>query len=238
MQNFNLTEFDKYKSTSNVSSLDEEKTKQILNRLFIRFERIFPKFWIGINSQEHLNGLKDEWFECFQEAQLTDLRIIQAGLKKARQGQNEYLPKASKFIQWCFPSHEDLGFPPKERVINLAYDFLRNGEVSGISESLKLVLAHAVEQTGRFYMRTNSREKIEPLIIRNYEIACRDFIAGNLKPIKKALEDNSSDTVELTKQHKLARHYQGLPYEKCIDAIKKKLGLNANEPFSEPKLKP
>src|ERR1700733_12117191 len=117
----NIKQFGKYENKSNLASIDEEKTKKVINRLFVRFENIFPKFWVNIKSQEHLNGIKDEWFECFQRAGIQDMKLLQIGLEMAQLGFEEYLPKASRFIDWCINGEiSKLGFPEAPTAFNIA----------------------------------------------------------------------------------------------------------------------
>jgi len=197
-----VTQFDKYQNNTNVAAIDEEKTKKVLNRLFTRFERIFPKFWVNIKSQDHLNGIKDEWFECFQRARLTNLDQILAGIARAQESKLEYLPKASAFIDWCTNTDpESLGFPHHQ--LAYGHSIKMNTQFSDHKypdERVDKVIRHAINQIGGFEYRTMNDSKAREAFERYYSISVRDFINGKLKEINKMLEDNSDVTEEIKRQ--------------------------------------
>ncbi len=202
-----VKQFDKYQNNTNVAAIDEEKTKKVLNRLFTRFERIFPKFWVNIKSQEHLNGIKDEWFECFQRARLTNLDQILAGIARAQESKLEYLPKASAFIDWCTNTDpESLGFPAHQEAyyhsvkMNIQFSDHKHPD-----ERVDKVIRHTIQQIGKFEYRTMNDTKARQAFERYYSIAVRDFINGNLKDIAKMLEDNSEETQEIKRQDDLIK---------------------------------
>ena len=221
-----VDQFSKYQNNTNVAAIDEEKTKKVLNRLFTRFERIFPKFWVNIKSQEHLNGIKDEWFECFQRARLSNIDQIIAGIARAQESKLEYLPKASIFIDWCTNlDPESLGFPPHEIAYN--YSIKINSQFSvhkHPEERVDKVIRHAINQIGSFEYRAMIDLKARKLFETYYSIAVRDFISGHLKEINKMLEDNTDVTEEIRKQDSIVlEEYKSLNQESALAAIKKML---------------
>jgi len=221
-----VNQFSKYQNHSNVAGIDEEKTKKVLNRLFTRFENIFPKFWVNIKSQEHLNGIKDEWFECFQRAKLTDAHKIKIGISRAQESHLEYLPKASVFIDWCTNIEpESLGFPSHL----IAYDhfLLINSQFSDHKhpdERVDKIIRHVIRQIGAFNIRSMSDKDSRKSFETYYSIAVRDFIIANLKDIDDMIEDNTQVTQEIKKKEGVVlEQYKNLTKDSALAAIKQKL---------------
>jgi hypothetical protein len=197
-----LKKFGKYANDKSVSKLNEEKTKKILNRLFVRFERIFPKFWVNIQSQEHLNGIKDEWFECFQRSNIKNIEMLQYGLRYAQECKEEYLPKASTFIKWCTNVNpEFLGFMDYHQAFNIAVKI--NEQFSSYKyhdKEMDLIIRHAVNKIGTVDFRAMNSESALKIFEHYYTVACRQYLHGELKIIDKALENNKKETEELEKK--------------------------------------
>lgn len=214
------------KNPPNVTAIDEERTKKVLNRLFTRLERIFPKFWVNIKSQEHLNGIKEEWFECFQREGLSDTRQIVTGIKMAKKSHLEYLPKASLFINWCTqPDAELLGFPDN----NTAYmhSIKINSQFSDYKHpdpEVDKLLRHAIKQIGAFQYRSMSDINARKTFEAYYSKALKDYFSGNMKDIPQMLEDNSAITKEESiKKAVIKEEYKGIGKESALSAMKKLL---------------
>lgn len=193
--NLKLHNFGKYQDDTNVSDIDVEKTKRVINRLFIRLERILPKFWVNIKSQEHLNGIKDEWFECFKRVGMKDIRAINIGLMRAQHGDEEYLPKASTFIKWCKPSEpHHFGFPGVHEAYLIACKMnIQFSDYFHPDERIDTVIRHAINEIGTFSFREMNREVGIKTFETYYSIAFRQFIEGNITPIKKSLPEKPQE---------------------------------------------
>ncbi len=224
-----LTKFGKNTEKNNVSQLDEEKTKKVLNRLFVRFERIFPKFWVNIHSQEHLNGIKDEWFDCFQRSNIKNLEMFQYGLQRAQDGKEEYLPKASTFIRWCTDLEPvALGFMDHRLAFDIAVKI--NVQFSNYiypDPKLDTIIRHAINQIGTMDFRGMKSEQGRIIFERYYAIACRQYLHGDLKEINRGLEDKTEITSETNKQKDVVlEQYKGLKDSKsALNAIKNMLPM-------------
>lgn len=184
-----LTQFSKYKSDNNVAEMNNEKTKKILNRLFIRLAGIFPKFWVNIKSQDHLNAIKDEWFEVFERANLSNTAQILQGIEHAQRCSQEYLPKAITFVEWCTnldPS--TLGYPDYATAYPIST--LINAEFSDYAhpdKRIDLIIRHTIKQIGSYDYRRMSQSKSLEVFEHYYTIVVRDFINGKLNPVPKML---------------------------------------------------
>ena len=194
----------------NIARMTDEKTKHILNRLFIRFERIFPKFWVNIKSQEHLNGIKLEWFDCFQRCKITDASMLQVGLQRARENGVEYLPKASTFIRWCTEQEpQDLGFLDIESAYHCSIVLNRlpidPGEVKKMALDGKndLVIRHTIRQMDAMLYRNMPAVEARKQFSYYYPQVIKKYLAGDLdRPVTKALEsDRGKKTVNVRAEY-------------------------------------
>lgn len=185
MEKFNL---DQYSSNSKIDIYNLATTKKALNRLFQRFEGIFPRFWLNIKSQEHLNRIKDEWFQDFIDEKLTTDEIIQ-GIAKAKKSDSDYLPKSTTFIAWC---REVEPFLDEHQAYMIAYEIMRGEYRDDLTENQITIINHAIKNSDSFFMKQHNAGTVKPVFCRNYEIAIRDFKAGKLKSIPKAIEDKSN----------------------------------------------
>lgn len=187
-----LVQFNKYQNTDAVSDIDQEKTKKVLNGLFIRFENIFPGFWVPIKSQEHLNGIKDEWFEAFKTHKLFDIDLLKKGLRKARESDDQYLPKPIKFIKWCTEdSAQDIGLP------DLHHAFQICGKINELYGTYNhphiptnTVLKHVIKQIGSTALRKMTEKDGYKVFGHYYVVACRDYSKGIIQDIPIAIEEN------------------------------------------------
>jgi hypothetical protein len=170
------------------ANLDPHVT-EIINKLFGMFWATCPGFEKQFSDPKKLNMAKTQWILAFQDKNFNSLEKIKHGIKKCRFEKLVYIPMIGQFIEWCSPSFEDLGLMPKEKAIKCAYSILRGSEPANLSENQSLILKHSIQETGSFFMKNNIASTVEPVFYRNYEIAIRDFMAGNLKPIAKAIED-------------------------------------------------
>lgn len=228
-----LNQFGKYVSENNVSKIDEEKTKKILNRLFVRFERIFPKFWVNIQSQEHLNGIKDEWFECFQRSNIKNVEMFQYGIRYAQDCKEEYLPKASTFIRWCTNIEPVfLGFMDYRQAFNIAVQI--NQQFSKYrydDEKMDLIIRHAVNQIGTMDFRAMDSESALKVFERYYAVACRQYLHGELKHIDKAIENKQKETEELEKRKAVIKEeFKNINNSKsALSSIRNMLNMTKND---------
>lgn len=211
-----VVNFDKY-GNKNKPIMDDERTKKVLNRLFTRFESIFPKFWVNIKSQEHLNGIKTEWFKCFQKANLFDTRLIEIGLDKARASLDEYLPKASKFIEWCTEDES------KSCVLPDAYEAFKlcgliNQKFSDyIHPDIRIdtILHRVIREIGAIRLREMNEKSAFKLFENVYCMVCRQFIEGKIEKVQRALPEKSEFHPEDRERSNAAR-------KKCMEMLREK----------------
>ena len=95
----------------------DEFAKSIIDRVFSSMADIFPAWKHNWKSDDPsdpdkvLRRVKLEWTKAFVENNITTLEQISAGFTKARSAETDFLPSCGKFIAWCKPSPESMGWP-------------------------------------------------------------------------------------------------------------------------------
>lgn len=93
--------------------------KTIVDSLFEQLAFVFPAWRYTWDSEEKIKGAKKEWVKAFFENDINTKEQISHGLKKARKMDSDFLPSCGKFVSWCNPSPEDLGYPSEQRALML-----------------------------------------------------------------------------------------------------------------------
>ena len=92
----------------------DEFAKNIINKVFDQLSIIFPAWKYNWKTDQEISSAKMEWTKAFNENDITTLEQIKFGFAKARQSESDFLPSPGKFISWCKPSPEDLGYPSEQ----------------------------------------------------------------------------------------------------------------------------
>ena len=95
----------------------DEFAKSIINRVFDNLAIIFPAWQYNWKTQQQIDGAKREWTKAFIENKICTMEQISYGFAKARKSETDFLPSCGKFISWCSPSPEDLGFPTEQKAL-------------------------------------------------------------------------------------------------------------------------
>jgi hypothetical protein len=91
--------------------------KTIVDELFKQLAFVFPAWRYTWDTEDKIKGAKKEWVKAFFENDITTKQQISCGLKKARATDTDFLPSCGKFISWCTPSPEDLGYPTEQQAL-------------------------------------------------------------------------------------------------------------------------
>ncbi len=111
-QNFKPTE---YKKPDEV--IIDDFAKNIIDQVFKQLSVIFPAWKHAWPTEKEFSAAKMEWTKAFDENGIHALEQIKYGFKKARASESDFLPSCGKFISWCSPSAEDLGYPSEHRAM-------------------------------------------------------------------------------------------------------------------------
>ena len=110
----------------------DEFAKNIINQVFTQLSIIFPAWkhnWKSddpSNPDKILNLAKMEWTKAFNENGINTLDQVKFGFAKARKSESDFLPSCGKFISWCSPSPEDMGYPSEHTALRDCLSHQRN----------------------------------------------------------------------------------------------------------------
>lgn len=103
--------------------------KNIINKVFKELSLILPAWqyaWKSDDSQNPdkiLNAAKQQWTKAFIENNICTLEQIKFGFAKARAYESDFVPSCGKFVSWCTPSPEDLGYPSEQTAVRLCVSY-------------------------------------------------------------------------------------------------------------------
>lgn len=204
-----------------------ELTAKLVNELFKRFDGIFSAAIHTLKENGSLSNAKHEWTLAFMDAGITSSNELNHGLKKARLSGNDFLPSMGKFIQWCRPTFEELGWPEPHEAFQMAvrvsYDLKHN-----VQSPIHPAVECARKSTGSTVFGRGDKVS-EPVFVRAYEIIKARFINGeSLEDINppKAIESNRQQAnfnsgfggYEFEKPG-LMKQYAGLSREENMEII-------------------
>lgn len=97
--------------------------KNVINKVFKELALILPAWqytWKSDDPQNPdkvLNAAKQQWTKAFIENNINTVEQISLGFAKARKYESDFVPSCGKFISWCTPSPEDLGYPSEQKAL-------------------------------------------------------------------------------------------------------------------------
>lgn len=65
---------------------------------------------------------------------------IKYGFAKARQSESDFLPSCGKFISWCEPTAEDMGYPSEQQAMRLCVAHRNNTKMNLPSRARPLIV--------------------------------------------------------------------------------------------------
>ncbi len=109
----------------------DDFAKNIINQVFSQLSVIFPAWKYALPTEKELSLAKMEWTKAFNENGIHELDQIKYGFKKARASESDFLPSCGKFISWCTPTAEDLGYPSEHKALQSCITYKNNKNMFG-----------------------------------------------------------------------------------------------------------
>jgi len=100
--------------------------------LFLELAAIFPAWKQAFDGAEGVKIAKRAWMTGMLEDGINSIAQVKAGLKKARQSTNPFMPSVGQFISWCKPDAKEFGLPDSATAWN---EILNARRVSEFGES-------------------------------------------------------------------------------------------------------
>lgn len=77
-----------------------EQVALIINDVFTRLLAAFPAALVG-RDQDELDEIRRQWVMAFAENGITDLKLVDAGMRVARRQIKPFMPSPGQFVAWC-----------------------------------------------------------------------------------------------------------------------------------------
>jgi hypothetical protein len=95
----------------------DDFAKNVINKVFNELAVIFPAWKHAWPTDKELSMAKLQWTKAFVENNISTMEQISYGFAKARKSETDFLPSCGKFISWCEPSFDDLGYPSQSEAL-------------------------------------------------------------------------------------------------------------------------
>ena len=138
----------------------DEFAKAIINKVFDQLSKIFPAWQYNWKTQKEIDGAKMEWTKAFNENKICTMEQIKYGFTKARSAQSDFLPSCGKFISWCEPSAEDLGFPSEYQAMQDCIKYRNNKKmITPLNINTRPVIVELCKRVNWFMINQASTQK-------------------------------------------------------------------------------
>ena len=204
----------------------DEFAKNIIDKVFNQLSIIFPAWKYNWKSDDPLHpdkileAAKMEWTKAFNENDIRTEAQIKLGFAKARKSESDFLPSCGKFISWCKPTPEDLGYQSEQEALKKCISYNANKKLNIDSYANPVI----IELAGRidWWIMTNPKlsdkhfkETYMSLINSGWE-SPQEFESARLETLNIVKDRMSPQQVEDAKN----RHLE------IIKGIKRKIKLN------------
>jgi hypothetical protein len=141
----------------------DDFAKSIIDRVFNNLATIFPAWkhhWKSddpTDPEKALRAAKREWTKAFVENNICTMEQISYGFAKARKSESDFLPSCGKFISWCSPTPEDLGYPTEQQALRDCISH-RNQKKMGIDSNARPWLVELCKRVDWWLMNSASNQ--------------------------------------------------------------------------------
>ena len=154
--------------------------KTIVDSLFDQLAFVFPAWKYTWDTEEKIKGAKKEWVKSFFENNISTKEQIAHGLKKARKMDSDFLPSCGKFVAWCTPSPEDLGYPTEQRALKDCISY-RNAKKMGMQTIERPWLTELCSRVDWFLMNSASNQMEHKKAEAHFKAQYLDFINSDYR---------------------------------------------------------
>lgn len=205
----------------------DEFAKSIINKVFDQLAVIFPAWKQAWPTDKELSSAKMEWTKAFSENKISTLEQVKFGFVKARRSESDFLPSCGKFISWCTPSAEDLGYPSEHNALRECQSYKRVKDMINQGVGMKIttrpfiielysridwwLMSHATTRTELARAEKHFKEEYITLIKSGYQ--------EPLKTTHERLETEEVTKVRMTPEQKEDERKRAMD---CIKGMRQK----------------
>lgn len=202
--------------------------KNVINKVFKELSLILPAWQYAWKSDDPqnpdkvLNAAKQQWTKAFIENDICTVEQISHGFAKARKYESDFVPSCGKFISWCTPSPEDLGYPSEQKALEQCITH-RNKEKMHIDSHASHFIQTLCKCVDWWLMNTANGQNAVAVAKKLFREEYLNLIATYQEPVETPSQ--RLETSEVTKKRLSPTQLQdqrarGL---KHLDAIRAKL---------------
>ncbi|WP_142995794.1 replication protein P [Vibrio coralliilyticus] len=152
-----------------ISAERMDKSKQTathVNQIFQELLQACPAWNARFEKNPNeLANLKRSYLKGLVEENLFDMKQIQFGIRKARAVDSDFFPSVGKFISWCKPTAEELGYPSAREAFARISEFNSGGDMR---YNLPPVILATFNQVGHWDLTHLSENKLYPIFESQY----------------------------------------------------------------------
>lgn len=173
--------------------------KNVINKVFKELALILPAWkyaWKSddpANPDKVLNAAKQQWTKAFIENDICTVEQISHGFAKARKYNSDFVPSSGKFIAWCTPSPEDLGYPSEQRALRDCISY-RNAKKMGMKTANRPWVDELISRIDWFLMDGASTQAEHKKAEAHFKERYLEFVNSDYRePV-----ESSSERLETT----------------------------------------
>ena len=192
MKSSNMKNMQDLVSNLNIAKHEEKEivvddfAKNVINKVFKELSLILPAWqyaWKSddpANPDKILNSAKQQWTKAFIENNICTVEQISFGFAKARKYESDFVPSCGKFISWCTPSPEDLGYPTEQRALKDCISY-RNAKKMGMQAIERPWLTELCSRVDWFLMNSASNQMEHKKAEAHFKAQYLDFINSDYR---------------------------------------------------------
>lgn len=214
VNNLDLTRQDNHSLQNKIPPV----VKTIVDDLFEQLAFVFPAWKYTWDTPEKIKGVKKEWVKSFFENDIRTKEQIGCGLKKARKADSDFLPSCGKFVSWCKPSPEDLGYPSEQKALRQCVNH-RNKEKMNIESYASDFIITLCERVDWWQMNTATNQQQNKKAEAAFSVEYLNLIENYIKPIESSserLETKKTVRDRMTKEQLEDGRKRGLEHLKGV----------------------
>lgn len=171
----------------------DEFAKTVINKVFKELSLILPAWQYAWKSDDPqnpdkvLNAAKLQWTKAFIENNICTVEQISHGFAKARKYESDFVPSCGKFVSWCTPSPEDLGYPSEQRALRDCISY-RNAKKIGIKTIERPWLTELCSRVDWFLMNSASNQMEHKKAEAHFKAQYLDFVNSDYREPEESTE--------------------------------------------------
>lgn len=181
----------------------DEFAKSIIDKVFSQLSVIFPAWKHAWPTDKEMSLAKMEWTKAFTENNIVSVEQIQHGFLKARKVDTDFLPSCGKFISWCKPTAEDLGYPSESQAMKECIAYRSNQKMfAPLKMHTRPLIIELCKRVDWWLINTaNGREEVKKSQVHFSDIYLElcstfiepEFVTENLLPTQETIKKNMSE---------------------------------------------